>query len=463
MESLADILRRLRQQSTFADDSQRADLPDAISESPCPVCAGRGWFRRDVPVGHVDFGRAFPCQCRRLGESEGRLRRLQDFSNLGPLERVTFADTLPNGPEGQQATQEAAARFQAALRVARSYAEAPGGWLTLVGASGSGKTHLAAAIANRCMERGIPTFFTVVPDLLDHLRASFAPESELSYDALFESVRGVPLLVLDDLGTQSGTPWAAEKLFQVLNHRYVNALPTVITTNVGLDHVEARFHSRLTDPRSGRVMDLGAAGSQALRAGAIEPAMRTHMTFGSFDGRGRAVDREGRETLAAALTAARSFAEDPQGWLVLLGESGCGKTHLAVAIANELLGSGHQVFFAFVPDLLDHLRYTFSPDSRVTYDELFDEVRRAPLLILDDLGAQSATPWANEKLYQIVVRRHNARLPTVITTRQLPSDPKDPVASRINDPRLVTVVPIMAPSYRDQGRRPPVPSRRPRG
>ena len=68
------------------------------------------------------------------------------------------------------------------------------------------------------------------------------------------------------------------------------------------------------------------------------------------------------------------------------------------------------------------------------------------------LGSESSTAWANEKLYQIIVHRHNAQLPTVITTRAIPSAAKDPVASRLNDARLVQIMPITAPDYRDVGR-----------
>lgn len=108
-------------------------------------------------------------------------------------------------------------------------------------------THLAAAIGNYRLSVGEPVLFQVVPDLLDHLRAAYAPGSEAGYDELFESVRQVPLLILDDLGTQISTQWAQEKLFQLLNHRHNFKLPTVITTNKSFDEMEPRLASRMAD------------------------------------------------------------------------------------------------------------------------------------------------------------------------------------------------------------------------
>jgi len=84
---------------------------------------------------------------------------------------------------------------------------------------------------------------------------------------------------------------------------------------------------------------------------------------------------------------------------VLTGTYGCGKTHLAAAIGNFRDAMGEEVIFQVVPDLLDHLRATFSPNSSISYDSLFEQVRSTRLLILDDLGTQSATPWAKEKLF----------------------------------------------------------------
>jgi DNA replication protein DnaC len=90
--------------------------------------------------------------------------------------------------------------------------------------------------------------FATVPDLLDYLRATFAPTAEETYDQLFPLMREAEMLVLDDLGTQQSSPWANEKLFQLLNHRYNSSLPTVITANrEGLRATDARIRSRLND------------------------------------------------------------------------------------------------------------------------------------------------------------------------------------------------------------------------
>ena len=186
---------------------------DSDQDTTCPICNGTGFVYVDVPVGHPLFGKAVPCKCKRRELSERKLARLRRESNLANLQRMTF-DTfkLPEKTVG-----EAAYSVHDALETARRYAEEPSGWLVFTGPYGCGKTHLAAAIANYRIERDLPTLFIVVPDLLDILRASYAPDSPVTYDERFEQVRNIELLVLDDLGTQNTTPWAAEKLFQILN------------------------------------------------------------------------------------------------------------------------------------------------------------------------------------------------------------------------------------------------------
>jgi len=173
-----------------------------------------------------------------------------------------------------------------------------------------------------------------------------------------------------------------------------------------------------------------------------------NMTFENFDRRRVNLPREEQKNLEWAFNEARRFAEEPKDWIVFLGVNGCGKTHLAAAIGNYQLQRGRPIFFMAVPDLLDHLRATFSPDSVVTYDELFDKVRNAPLLILDEFGEQASTAWAQEKLYQVINYRYNARLPTVLTTCLALEDIETRIGSRLADTSMSSNVNIMAPDYR---------------
>ncbi len=124
------------------------------------------------------------------------------------------------------------------------------GWLFLWGGYGCGKTHLAAAIANTAVARNIPTLFLTVPDLLDSLRFTFDSE-ETSFEERFDEIRNIPLLVLDDFGTQNMTSWALEKLFQIINYRYINQLPLVVTSNQSVELIEGRLRSRFLDDAFG--------------------------------------------------------------------------------------------------------------------------------------------------------------------------------------------------------------------
>ncbi|MFL5804965.1 MAG: ATP-binding protein [Roseiflexaceae bacterium] len=220
--------------------------PSAMLVEPiCALCKGVRWIKEAVPFGHPHFGVLFPCSCLQAEWAHRTALELARLSNLAAMRDKTFATFNPFVP----GLREVVPRI-------RAYAGKPDGWLTLLGPYGTGKTHLAAAIANEVLNREEQVLFAVVPDLLDHLRATFGPQSTVAYDERFESVRSVPLLILDDLGTESATAWAREKLYQVINHRYNYRLATVITTNLKPEAIEPRIYSRLCDPACGAIMTI---------------------------------------------------------------------------------------------------------------------------------------------------------------------------------------------------------------
>lgn len=246
MEPLGDILKHVQ---TVRKPALQPGAPPA---PVCPVCKGAGYLRHDVDVDDPRFGQLVACECTRRDLERRRRERLIEGSNLGALRRLTFDSFILKFRDGTPPPRTP----DAAYRVARAYAENPQGWLVLFGAFGTGKTHLAVAIANYRISLGEPAVFIVVPDLLDHLRSTFSPSSEIAYDDLFETVRNTSLLILDDLGSQTSTPWAQEKLYQLLNHRYNRALATVITTNLNPDDIEPRLRSRIGDSQLSRLCEI---------------------------------------------------------------------------------------------------------------------------------------------------------------------------------------------------------------
>jgi DNA replication protein DnaC len=158
--------------------------------------------------------------------------------------------------------------------------------------------------------------------------------------------------------------------------------------------------------------------------------------------------------LRRAIEVASRYAEKPVNWLVFNSIAhGNGKTHLAAAIANHVTKKGDIVLFISVPDLLDHLRATYSPTSVIRYDRRFNEIKNSPLLVLDDLGTESASPWAREKLYQLLNYRYVARMPTVITTATAIKDLDPRLESRMMDETHCTFFVLNVPSYRGKGKR----------
>ena len=430
------------------DTSSKGNVPSPSIEEgageSCPICKGAGFVHPALDSGQVDFSRVVPCRC-----SKGELRKkkaeyLEKYSNLGSLSQLTFDNLSPKGRVANAISQE---RFAQVYQAAKAFADNPEGWLVFLGPSGSGKTHLACAIANHRLSLGEPVFYIGTADLLDHLRSAFSPTSDTTYDELFEQVKNVPLLALDDLTLGSATTWAKEKLEQLLQHRFNTRLATVIITDIPLERMDERLRGHLADNEFCQVWTIEPASPLESQAG-LKLELLRNMTFDNFDHKRMELPLEQRQNLRQAFNLAVGFARSPEGWLTFQGVNGCGKTHLAAAIANYQLARGKPVFFVVVPDLLDHLRSTFSPDSKISYDEFSERIKEVPLLILDDFGEQSATPWAQEKLYQLINYRYNARLPMVVTTCLSLDEIETRISSRMVDPRISLVFNITAPDYR---------------
>ena len=153
-------------------------------------------------------------------------QRLKEQSNLGArFEGRTFGNFDPR-------------RDQIAFTACRDYANnsnlfgAKKNSLMIFGGVGSGKTHLAAAIANVVIDRGIPVLFGTFSEHLEKIKEEFNKTGEKKYLSM---MKNTSMLVLDDIGKEKKTEWTQQILFDVINYRYEHLLPVIITTNFDID------------------------------------------------------------------------------------------------------------------------------------------------------------------------------------------------------------------------------------
>ena len=111
----------------------------------------------------------------------------------------------------------------------------------LVGNNGVGKTHLACSIANRFIEKGIPVIYGTLINLLAELRNSYEIDYNISEMEIIKLYENVDLLIIDDLGKEKPSEWGLEKLFTIINSRYENNLPVIITTNYNQNSLAERL------------------------------------------------------------------------------------------------------------------------------------------------------------------------------------------------------------------------------
>ena len=173
-------------------------------------------------------------------------QKLQERSNLGErfLNRTFSNFDKKRDPEA----------FNACV----AYANAPDLFsreknsLMIFGTPGTGKTHLAAAIANDFVSKKIPTLFGTFVDHLEYIRDEFDQGGTNNY---LKDMKNVSVLVIDDLGQEKESEWTKQILYQVINYRYEHKKPMIITTNF----TEDQLANHLGEAKVSRLFEIGKA------------------------------------------------------------------------------------------------------------------------------------------------------------------------------------------------------------
>lgn len=228
-----DFLEKIRTKySADATPPQKQKPDDGGPE--CAHCENRRWLLSDVGL--------VPCpECKWVQN-----RRVQIAEGFGSHNEKANQQTFENFSTRNNAS------IKAALDEAKRFASDPKGWLVLYGPPGTGKTHLCAAIRNELRKRVIPVAFIRAVDLVSALKATFDRDedgrsrSSEGYEQRRKRFEELDVLIIDDMGAERATEWTSAEWFTILDARYMNRLPTVISSNLDARDRTA-FDSRLVD------------------------------------------------------------------------------------------------------------------------------------------------------------------------------------------------------------------------
>lgn len=159
---------------------------------------------------------------------------------------------LPAELRGYTWTQNRGGALGAAHTAARRIVESGPAWFfTLTGPFGVGKTGTLAAIVNAGRAAGMTAVYTTTADMLDYLRAAYAPNAPLGYDGRMDLLTTCRILAIDEFDRWNPTPWAQEKFFQIIEARYANGMQqlTAFATNANLTDLPGYIVSRMNDRR----------------------------------------------------------------------------------------------------------------------------------------------------------------------------------------------------------------------
>ncbi len=168
----------------------------------------------------------------------------------------------------------------------------------------------------------------------------------------------------------------------------------------------------------------GEARAEALQEGSGIPPNYVRATLDNFQiPQDNPIARTGLGTVLMQVRSfVREFPNPDRPGLLLCGDTGTGKTHLAVAALKVIIDKGHQGIFFDYQNLLDRIRSSYDKTSGSSDKETYRSAMDAEVLLLDDLGSHRVTEWVEDTVTSIVTYRCNHKKPLIATTNLSPDD-----------------------------------------
>lgn len=206
----------------------------------CPVCKGSEWILTEKD----GIETAVPCKCRERAIMLRRLRFADIPEAFREMELKTFRMDVYREPDSKKKVADACRIIKAYLGDFENQREQGMGLFIWSRTKGSGKTRIAAGIANELM-KSYAVKFAVSLTILQEIKNTWRRDAEYSESRLLGALSAADVLIIDDFGVEAPAAWINDKLYQIINERYINKRVTIFTSNESLETLQ--YDDRITN------------------------------------------------------------------------------------------------------------------------------------------------------------------------------------------------------------------------
>lgn len=208
----------------------------------CAMCKDVGWIGYDGEDGYF-YGRECECGLIKRKKESGRLA----FANIPERYKSLNMSAFDVKWYGKDQPIAENAKKIAMQYIGNYFNLEPGRGLYLFSKTkGTGKTRMAAIIANELLKKNVEVKFATSGEILEEIKRTWNRETDYSESALMSDLTRADVLIIDDFGVEKAKDWRNEKFYNIINNRYVSLRPTIYTSNYNLTDLEnAGYDSRI--------------------------------------------------------------------------------------------------------------------------------------------------------------------------------------------------------------------------
>ena len=208
----------------------------------CPICHGDEWVLEIIDGKEV----ATPCICRAKAIRKRRMAFAELPDGLSDIRLASFSISVYTNEESRQKARIACQIVKEYLNMFEDAKRNGMGLYICSETKGSGKTRMAASIANELMEKhNTQVKFSTSMRILTEIRRSYEPGTVMTESQLLSALSTAEVLIIDDFGTERVTDWVKDKFYEIINSRYVDKKVTIFTSNEPIEGL--KYEDRITN------------------------------------------------------------------------------------------------------------------------------------------------------------------------------------------------------------------------